>query len=201
MHQFLSDPMPDNLRKAMMRLDESDPKVAKMSNACARFARRYALNDRSVGTWLVLAGQTGSGKTHAARRVHHFATAYAIDIRTSGNWNHVRNGLNPTFLDWSDVCAADKEAGFDKFMEDNVADATLVILDDIGSETDKFKDGSRSDRLRRFLSACERKWLLITTNASRAALGSVYDARVMDRLNQSHWLDLTGVKSFRGANQ
>jgi hypothetical protein len=65
------------------------------------------------------------------------------------------------------------------------------------SETDTFKTGSTADLLRSFLSRCEKKFMLLTTNIDRPMWPKRFDARVADRLDAAHFFDTTGIPSYR----
>lgn len=181
-------------RARLFRLDESHhPKVEKMARWAEWFCKRFANNHRADGHWLFIAGPPGCGKTHVARRVFRFATDYAIDIRLSGKWH---TAINPLILDWPDIAAAEKEQDFDSFC-DMIRESAVVILDDVGAESDPYKSGRPADRLRRILSLCESKWLLATSNLTKPSLSALYDDRVSDRFNLARWCDMSGVTSFR----
>lgn len=182
-------------RERVFRLDTSHhPAIDRMAEAAERFCRRYGVNDRESGTtWLVLSGNTGCGKTHIARKVWRVITDYAVDISLMPGWGI---GGQPVMLDWADVAAEDSERGFDAF-SDLVKASQVVILDDVGSEVDRFKNGQHAERLRRILSLCERKWLLLTTNLTRASLAKTYDGRVADRMERARWVELHDVPSYR----
>lgn len=64
----------------------------------------------------------------------------------------------------------------------DVCDASLVIVDDLGTETDQFRSGAPTQRLCELLNACERKHLWATTNVPPAGWAAKWDQRVEDRL-------------------
>ena len=86
---------------------------------------------------------------------------------------------------------------FDTHHMDEIKRAEIVMIDDVGSEVDKYKSGEPTSRLRQILSLCDDKFLLLTTNLTKTAFFERYDARVADRLQAAHWCDMTGVPSYR----
>lgn len=90
----------------------------------------------------------------------------------------------------------DREEHFDD-AQSEIQSADIVLLDDVGSESDKFKSQSNVSRLRRVLATCEHKWTMVNANFQRELWPSKFDVRVADRLGSMAYLDLTGVPSYR----
>lgn len=183
-------------RRRTFRLDETHhPKVERLSRWGEWFLRRACLNVRDKGTWLVISGKTGTGKSHVGSIVLQFFNDHAVDLALCKAWpNRVPKGV---FVDWSSVVRRLK--GRER-IEDVLCDALesqLVILDDIGSESDQFKSGEGADALRWFLEKCESKFMLITANYGPKEWTTRFDARVADRLDSAHHFDTTGIPSFR----
>ena len=73
----------------------------------------------------------------------------------------------------------------------------MVFLDDVGSETDKFKTGEPAERFRIVLEICEKRFLLVSMNVSPTLWTSAWDSRVNSRLQRAVCLDLTNAPDFR----
>ena len=61
-------------------------------------------------------------------------------------------------------------------------DADVLFLDDIGSESDKYRSGETIDALCQVLGRRENKWTIVTTNYLIEEWPTAFDARVSDRL-------------------
>ena len=89
----------------------------------------------------------------------------------------------------------------ERFQWDDIEVATqrarMVLIDDVGSETDRFRTGEPAERLRVILDLCAGKWLLITTNVPKAKFADVFDVRVQSRLERAVVLDRVGVPDYR----
>lgn len=141
---------------------------------------------------LSISGSPGCGKTHTARRINEFSKSYGSDIlmqKPIAHWSSI-------WIDWPTVAESDDENDFRDVLF-QLTDPTLVIIDDIGSESDRFKNGVSNSRLRRVLSATEKKWVVITCNGSRKEIMEIYDMRVVDRLRRFEWVDMGEVPSYR----
>lgn len=177
----------------MFRMDTSNPQVARLCSAGEGFFRRLVNNSRDIGTSLVLSGSVGTGKTRVARCIWNQLQAWAIEAQFA-SWN----GVHPTskWVDWPEMCDLDRDIAFAGQLRE-ISESRVVFLDDVGSESDRFKSGEAASRLRRVLSECDRKWLLVTTNLSKPDFLEQYDYRVADRLSAAHWYELRNVPSYR----
>jgi hypothetical protein len=186
----------DHWRKWVIGLDEEHhPKIRTLAQWGEWFIRRSFNNRRDKGTWLVLQGLPGCGKTHVARRVRRFLADYAFDA-WQASWSASRGIPVVVFREWPKLAEIKDESHFDDAIQD-VLEADIVILDDLGAETDRFKSGSPASRARSVLSALERRWVLITTNLPKTKLSEMYNDRVADRLNAAHWCDASTIPSYR----
>lgn len=100
------------------------------------------------------------------------------------------------FVDWRWLAESDDSEDFEEAMR-GANEARIVIIDDVGAEADRFKNGVNTSRLRTLLSVCNRKWLLLTTNLPKTEIERTYDIRVADRISAAHWCDLSAVPSYR----
>lgn len=101
-----------------------------------------------------------------------------------------------TFVEWSEIAVEDKRDDDLLFQEATKSD--ILLLDDIGSEIDKFKTNEPKERLRRLLGEREGKYTAITTNIPQENWNSVWDDRVEDRLLRGNAIvvDLFGIPRF-----
>ena len=177
-------------------LDETHhPDVVTLARAAERFAYRMLRDWREKGTWLVISGQTGCGKSHVARKVARFWDLHKIEAWSNG-WILGDHLPNAEFVTWPIAC----EAPRDEWKEwlQGIRCARVVLFDDVGSESDRFRSGEPAERLREALEATERKWVIITTNIPADKWCSRFDQRVADRLNKASHIDLRDVPSYRG---
>lgn len=192
----MPDPSP-LWRTRVLGLEETvHPDVATMARAAEWFCKACLRDNRSKGNWLVLTGDTGIGKTHVAKKVAAYIRTHQIEAYASG-WIHTDNLFSPVFARWDTIAdASDKE--FSELLDYEVRGAWLIVLDDIGAETDRFKSGVPEARLKAILDACERKWLLMTTNVHPDSWEERWGRRVQDRLRDAIIITLAGVPSYRG---
>lgn len=183
-----------DFRNRLYRLNYHHPEVHRLAEHGEWFFRRAAHNNRVDGTQLVLSGKTGCGKSHVARRTFEQLQVWGVDMSLTSGWA----GHFPfsAFVDWSEMAEADDNERFENALYE-VNKSDIIILDDVGAESDRFKNGINASRLRRVLSKCEYKWLLVTTNLTKPQFDETYDVRVADRLVSAHWCDLQRIPSFR----
>lgn len=181
-------------RSKVIKLDESHhPKVEELSKWIERFIKGASINTESKPMQLVITGPPGVGKTHAAKRIKRWFDAWSIDLWYHKKWDHPPNAA---FIDWASLCEKKNEDAFEDALNE-INGSDIVILDDVGSESDRFKSGESTSRLRRALSRCEYKWLYVNANFAKPQWESKFDVRVADRLEAAHYMDMTGVPSFR----
>jgi hypothetical protein len=99
------------------------------------------------------------------------------------------------FATWSTVAELEKY-GFDDWM-DEAKESAWIVLNDVGSEVDRYKSGEPAERLRRVVDLARTKWMLISSNVPKSKWHQAFDARVADRLAGFKALDLSGVPSRR----
>lgn len=156
------------------------------------FLAKVVENDRSEGVSLGLSGSTGAGKTHVARRIYKFLKSFSVDLIL----RHSFESWAMIWIDLPEMVEVDDEEDFqNKIYELNLA--KFVVIDDVGAEADRFKNGAAASRLRRVLEVSEKKWVVTTTNMQLETLLDCYDARVADRLRAFHWCEVGDVPSYR----
>lgn len=141
---------------------------------------------------LVLSGSTGCGKTHIAKRINAFSESYGVDIILTKKLFH----WSSCWIDWPRIAEADDEEDFLEMLR-RIDESSFVILDDVGSESDRFKNGIPASRLRRVLAQAKRQWLVMTCNFDMRTMLDKYDARVADRFQAFQWVEVGTVPSYR----
>lgn len=181
-------------RRDLFGLDESHhEKVEKLAKTGEWFVRVCSHNDASKGRALMVSGDPGTGKTHTMRAIYRYVNSFGVDIMQLHGGKHPF----PLWLDWPRVAEIEKAEQFDDVLYE-IERSRIIFVDDIGSESDRFRSGIGASRLRVLLSRTESKWMMATTNLTRTALLNTYDARVADRFKAFRWLGLHGVPSYRG---
>lgn len=180
-------------RKELFRLDEThDPRVKDLALCGEWYVRALANNQREQGTTLMLSGPAGTGKTHIARAIYRYVQAWGVDIMDRHNGKHPM----ARWIDWPDIAEADDQTDFEDACYE-IDRSNFFVLDDIGSESDRFKNAVPTSRLRRILSRTEGKWIIATTNLPREECLNFYDTRVADRLDSFRWFTMPNVPSYR----
>jgi DNA replication protein DnaC len=183
-------------RATHFRWNEPTPKHKTAGESAERFLRLSLKDDRRNGSWLILAGRTGCGKTHLARAVQRLFNSSLIEHASKGFFPNRTDLPWAPFWRWPDVCGFD-DGQFEGWFSDWVQPAILVVLDDIGAETDRYRSGVPNERLQRVLDVCERKWLLLTTNAETAKWQERFGARNADRMMAARRVTMFEVESWR----
>lgn len=182
-------------RSKALGLDESHhPAVAKMSEALERFTKACMTDGKTRTKGIVLYGGTGVGKTHAAGRVADYVGRFQIHFWNLGLLKAYHLGL-PARMRWP-VAAAMDDQQWREAMQ-TVAGARLAVLDDVGAESDRFRNGQASTRLWQVLEATAEKWVMVTTNVPSSDWRERWGVRVEDRLASFGRCDLSGVESWR----
>ena len=170
-------------RARILKLDESHhPLIVRLGQAAEWLIKHASFNDKSKGRQLVVCGSPGTGKSHVAKRVVAFFQSYSIDLWYDGKWAHPPKAV---FVDWARLCERDREEAFDEAQRE-ISEADVVVLDDVGSESDKFKSQQSVSRLRRVLGTCEHKWLMVNANFDKLEWPKKFDARVADKIGRAH---------------
>lgn len=162
---------------------------------CARFARRAVLNERPL-PWVVLTGRTGSGKTRCAKRAMRIVRETALDAYLAGRWGQREHICVACEVDWPRMAEIPDDAEY-RTVASDASRADVVLLDDIGAETDRWKSGLPTSRLRQLLSELEGKAVIITTNVPPSEWVGKWDARVASRLSAALVFDASEIPDYR----
>lgn len=182
-----------DFRRFFIRLDETThPKVAAIARWTEAWIKAAATNDAAAKSkWMVLSGSPGCGKTHAIKAAYRFLRDHNGML-----WpRYYRSPVNVVCYTWSRIVGLGPLSWND--IEEEVRAAKIVLVDDIGSEVDRYKSGEPAERLRSFLELAAPKWLAMTTNVLRKDFAHTFDARVQSRLERAVCLDLVGVPDYR----
>lgn len=175
----------------LFRMEEHHPKVSDMIATAEWYVRRLRSPDKKPET-VVFSGSSGCGKTHIARRIYAFSKSYGADIIDT---KHVSHWASKWF-DWPLIAEAEDEDDFDDFLY-QISQASFVVLDDVGSESDRYKNGAPTSRLRRALEELRRTWCVLTSNLSQEEMCGHYDIRIADRFREMAWMEIGTIPSYR----
>lgn len=136
---------------------------------------------------LVVCGPNGIGKTRVLRGCHRCLKAMRIGAWASGWWP--LGPLQLRYADWNLWANLDWTRSDSDYLQfEDLCDPSVLLLDDVGSEVDKFRSGLALANLSELLTRREGKWTAITTNffpekwvGTEAAPGR-FGKRVGDRL-------------------
>lgn len=175
-------------------MNEDHPIAAKLARWTERWIKAAAVNERTRTRWMAFVGTPGTGKSHAMRAAWTFLRTHNVDL-----WKLRHHSTPPSarLAVWSNVVGLGEGAWAD--FEDDVRRSAFVFLDDVGTETDRFKTGQPIERLRLVLDLCAAKWLMISSNLTRETFGKGFDARIESRLQRAAILDMTGAPDFRAS--
>lgn len=180
----------------MIRLNESTLGASRLGKFTEAWIKAAAQDKRDKGTWMVLAGPPGAGKTHSLKAAYKFLANHAVDLMHESYW---RSPPNILWATWSRVVSLDKDEWEDWLYD--LRRSSIIILDDVGSEVDKYKTGEPAERLRVVLDIAEHRWMLISTNVMPKQWETAFDRRVHSRLQPAVVLDMTGFNDFRATKK
>lgn len=181
-------------------LDETwHPQVKRLSETAGAYTRHCIRNWPRRSRWLVIGGQTGSGKTHASKRILERFGECRIWAWEQGYWG----GRIPhaMFWPWSKLVGLDEDQ-WDTAVEDIAGyslpkRADLLVIDDVGAETDRYKTGVPTERLQAILDLMEHRWLVVTTNVPRSEWDKRWDRRISSRLQMAGYVSCMQVPDYR----
>ena len=145
---------------------------------------------------LVLCGHPGCGKTQLGKALCRWAGAVSMLAWERGHYSSPPGSL---FLQWQEVCdrLEDSRASMVQELSEAI-ESPLLVVDDIGAESDRFKSGKGIDALCYLLTRRQDSgFTLLTTNVLPARWKERWDARVDDRLKRnSEVVDMSQCPSW-----
>ncbi len=148
----------------------------ELENTVYQFCSEYAKRP-SIGRRLVIHGNYGTGKSHTLRSVHAWATRLAINLPCVPGDDGFRLSSS-LLLCWPETVHKLQKQEY--WITDAAIEADLLLIDDIGAEHDPSKFGC--EQLYLILERRERKWTIITTNATPETWEDKFERRVASRL-------------------
>lgn len=144
------------------------------------------------GYLLVIYGANGTGKTHAGKKIVRWLNRTAEKVRLvpfEESWRKA----NAVFENWPAVVDGFKKGQWTVI--DDLMDATVSVLDDVGAEHDPSKIGL--EKLYRVLSEREGRFTVLTTNILPSEWSEKFERRNASRLfRKSRHVDLTKVPDY-----
>lgn len=145
---------------------------------------------------LVLTGPSGCGKTQLAKAIYRWAMAVSMMAWEKRHWSRPPGaGL----IIWQEICdrLEDPRSSMVELLADAVAEP-LLIVDDIGAESDRFKSGKSTDALCYLLTRRQDSgFTMLTTNVPPDGWQIKWDERVRDRLlRESTVIDMSECPSW-----
>ena len=174
-------------------LDRVHPELSFLMDRTEAFAKRFIMNCRANPQLLIVTGPCGNGKTRLAMGCYRYVCALAVTGWQCGWWSNKVPSCG--FYHWSCLSSV-KHEDRDGLWRDAI-ESDFAVLDDVGSETDRFKSGEPIENLRLMLGARDGKSTLITTNIPESQWAAKWGGRVEDRLyRRSEIVTLANVPSY-----
>lgn len=152
-----------------------DQQLVDMVTETAHFI--HAMKAKEKPRWLSFTGTSGAGKTYLARAIWRwYSKAPGMNQTKTVNHEVVYGGQ---FAFWPDVAQALKAQEATTWMRD-LADETLVVIDDIGAARDS--TGFVTNELSNLLSRRCSKWTVITANFPLKEIAQKMDVRIASRM-------------------
>lgn len=153
--------------------------LRNLGETTERFVKSIVAGFISTPRKLVLSGRTGVGKSHVAR-----AAVKAVREIGTTQWRLGKLHKMPVCcsLSWSDLAEHRRGDRSTQGFWDDASAADLVLIDDLGSETDRFRSGAPTENLRLIMELRRNKHTIFTTNLHPRKWTETWDFRVDDRL-------------------
>ena len=160
-------PITQELEKSYLFQTFNDPQLEAMLQAAERF--RLDMEAGARPRWITFLGNSGAGKTYLADK---------LKTKAPSELNYHSSLLKGTCR-WEWVKLLSKLREEEYWRLNDIADANLAMIDDIGTEAGtKFS----SEKLFELLARRTRKWTIITANMSLEQVAQKIDPRVASRM-------------------
>lgn len=145
---------------------------------------------------LTIAGESGVGKTLVLSRLYAWCGGMRITAWEKGGWKG-----NPPLIwkvYWPDLVSSYQDQGRWDDLLPSLSEPSLLFIDDVGKESDRYKSGDNKRILLSVLSHRQYKWTFITTNKHPSNFPKDWDFATEDRLyrNGGQAVNLFGVDSY-----
>lgn len=145
---------------------------------------------------LTICGESGVGKTYFMKRLEAWAGSMRMQAWEVGGWKG-----NPPLIwrvYWPDLVASYQDQGKWDDLLPSLAEPSLLLMDDVGKESDRYKSGDNKRILISVLSHRQYKWSVISTNKRPENFSKDWDFATEDRLfrNGGNIVNLFGVPSY-----
>lgn len=171
---------PDTFNGRWFGMEISDREVFRMTQAAEQFAKGCIGNRKDAPKTFVLSGKNGTGKTKILRGMHRYFDAARITCYEMGLWAKAPPQVD--FVEWVRVAQVDPFED-ERYFEE-LCQPDILLLDDIGAETDPFKSATANSNLALLLGRREPKWTALTTNILPEDWVARWGKRVTERLHR-----------------
>ncbi len=192
-----ANPLPSPWQAKWLDLECHHPDIVKLGAVATKFAKNW-FECADGPSWVVVHGEPGCGKTHVAQALSQWA-AHVAFTAWEKHWGKRRGSRLPRveFIDWAFVASPESHSDADwRGTLSDAGAASVVFVDDLGTETDKFKTGIPVQRLTQLLNRREHQFLWVTTNIHPKFWKARWDPRVEDRLLSAQIVEIN-APSFR----
>ena len=167
--------------------------LEKLLGEAEAFAKS-AITGKASGEILIMTGPPQTGKTRLGRQVLMFWRHAKVRAWELGHWGDSVPSVG--WCNWSDFAEIDPRDRDGAW--DDVAKSDLAVIDDLGSEVDRFKSGRPTENLRLMLEDRfkGKRATVITTNISPKEFSTRWDSRVGGRLARARILNFWNLTPF-----
>lgn len=170
--------MPDDFNGRWFRLNAYNDELRRFVFQAEMWIRGCLVNRSGLPRLLPIAGANGIGKTAVLQGMHRYARAAYIDAWEKGCW-----GSAPPSIKYAAWCRVDDvDPRKEPECWDELTETSILFLDDVGAERDRFKSDESLELLALLLGARLHKWTALTTNFLPDQWPARFGKRVTDRL-------------------